>query len=438
MPKLSVQSREMNGRHDLRPLATATTQPSKIRRYGHVMAADYEEVSDPIELEDDVADYDLVEDDELTLESLSDLVLYTLDWSVSSLLERIGTNFDINPTFQRRDAWTVERKSLYVESLIVGLPVPQIVLAEDKDHKGRFIVLDGKQRLISIKQFAAPDETFPGFKLKKLEFAKDVEGMTFADMSSSLVGMELAEGFLSQPIRTIVVRNWSDPAVLYQVFVRLNQGSVSLSPQELRQALFPSEFTKWIDTRSALSVWIQRARRLKKADFRMRDAEMLLRYVAFAEHFEEYRGVLRQFLDDACRTGSQEWTSKGQQYFENLAESCERAIERTYEVFGENAFQRFENGSYNRRFNIAVFDAMTAVLGDPTFSASDLTSNVVALREIFERMCESNREFADSLQSTTKSIPSTAGRVLLFGREVEALLGHDLEITARAEALLNR
>ena len=98
-------------------------------------------------LQDELPEYDLVNEDSLSTEALSDLVLYTLDWSVQSLLERIGTSFDINPSFQRRDAWNPERKSLYIESLILGLPVPQIVLAEDPTQKGRFIVLDGKQRL---------------------------------------------------------------------------------------------------------------------------------------------------------------------------------------------------------------------------------------------------------------------------------------------------
>src|ERR1700728_4209966 len=114
-------------------------------------------------LEDDIGNEEIGEEDELTPEDLSDIVLYTLDWSVQSLLERIGGTFNINPSFQRRDAWTHERKSRYLESLILGLPVPQIVVAEDGRNKGQFIVLDGKQRLITIKQFAAPNADFELF-----------------------------------------------------------------------------------------------------------------------------------------------------------------------------------------------------------------------------------------------------------------------------------
>lgn len=399
--------------------------------------ADEEANSEAIELMDEVADYDLVDEDTLTAESLADLVLYTLDWSVQSLLERIGGTFDINPAFQRRDAWTAERKSLYIESLIVGLPVPQIVLAEDSEKKGRFIVLDGKQRLITIKQFADPDENFRPFKLRKLEFAKELEGMTFANMRDSLIAVDQAENFLAQPIRTIVVRNWKNPAVLYQVFVRLNQGSLSLSPQELRQALYPNEFTKWINARSATSDLIHQARRLKREDFRMRDAEMLLRFVAFTESLESYRGNLRKFLDDACILGDQLWRDRGQPYFEALALRCEGAISRTRTVFGENNwFLRYENGSYNRRFNIAVFDLMTAVLGDESISDQEILDNRDDIRTAFESLCENDRAFNDSLQTTTKSMTSTGIRIAKFGEEVARIIGHDLPVTERAQHVL--
>lgn len=389
------------------------------------------------ELLDEVPDYDLVNEDKLSTEALSDLVLYTLDWSVQSLLERIGTSFDINPSFQRRDAWNSERKSLYIESLVLGLPVPQVVLAEDPSQRGRFIVLDGKQRLVTIKQFAAPDEQFKAFKLGQLEFAWELSGMTFADMQGSITGREHAENFLAQPIRTIVLRNWRDPAVLYQVFVRLNQGSLTLSPQELRQALYPSEFTTWINFRSADSELIHKARRISKQDFRMRDAEMLLRFVAFAESLEKYRGNLRLFLDNACIEGQAKWKVEGQDYFEALAARCEQSIVRTFTVFDEqNSFLRYEGGSYNRRFNVAVYDLMTAVLGDETMTDTDISANALSIRQAFQDLCMQNVTFANSLRTTTKSIGSTASRIIEFGTAVSEIVGHELSVMGRAEAML--
>lgn len=388
------------------------------------------------ELSDDLAGYDLVDDAPLSVDSLSDLVLYTLDWSVQSLLERIGTTFDINPSFQRRDAWTPERKSLYIESLILGLPVPQIVLAEDRDRKGRFIVLDGKQRLLTLKQFAAPGDEYKPFKLRKLEFATELNGSSFAEMQSTLTGMEWASNLLAQPIRTVVVRNWSEPAVLYQIFVRLNQGSLTLSPQELRQALFPSPFTRWVNSRSAESSPIHRARRIKGADFRMRDAEMLLRFVAFSEWMEDYRGNLRLFLDDACARGEAKWMASGEPYFSSLADRCERAIAAVFEIFGEvDSFLRYENGGYVRRFNIAVFDLFTVLLGDDSATPELVTEHSAAIKDTYERLCVDDQAFQDSLVTTTKSIEATRKRFVTLGVKLEDILGVTLRSVEGARQL---
>ena len=124
----------------------------------------------------------LIEDEVVSTSALSDLALYTLDWSVGSLLEMIGESIDIEPPFQRRDAWMVGRKSRYIESLMLGLPVPQIVLAETPERKGHFVVLHGKQRLLTMKQFGAPDSKFASFKLSKMEFLTEYNGMTLEGM----------------------------------------------------------------------------------------------------------------------------------------------------------------------------------------------------------------------------------------------------------------
>ena len=64
-------------------------------------------------------------------------------------------NIDLNPSFQRRSAWTDKKQSLFIKSLILGLPVPQLILAENLGKKGSFIVIDGKQRLLAIRRFGS-------------------------------------------------------------------------------------------------------------------------------------------------------------------------------------------------------------------------------------------------------------------------------------------
>lgn len=386
-------------------------------------------------LPEDIVDGDVEPADTLTPTDLQGIVLYSLDWSVQSILERIGDTFDVNPSFQRRDAWSPSRKSSYIESVVLGLPIPQVVLAEDQKHRGRFIVLDGKQRLVTLKQFAAPNEHFPSFSLRGLKFANELEGMTFAQMQNSLTATEHADNFLAQPIRTVVVRNWGKPAVLYEVFIRLNQNSLPLSPQELRQALFPTEFTFWINKKSAESQMLHLARRAKGEDFRMRDAEMLLRFIAWKEGIAEYKGNLRQFLDDACIRGEGNWQTLGEEHYEHLGNACEQAIRRTFGVFGNDAFLRFEKGSYNRRFNVAVFDLMTVLLSDDALTDALIAQHSDGIKDAYEDLCTNDEAFQASITSTTKSITSVRERFLTYCHRIEELAGVTLEVRSRLQQL---
>src|SRR5262245_12815990 len=83
---------------------------------------------------------------------VAEAVVFNTDWTAETITAQTE-NIALNPNFQRRDAWSLEKKSRFIESLILGLPVPPIILAEQKDARGKFIVIDGKQRLLSILQF---------------------------------------------------------------------------------------------------------------------------------------------------------------------------------------------------------------------------------------------------------------------------------------------
>src|SRR5438552_1026738 len=83
--------------------------------------------------------------------SLSSTVVWGTDWTAATIVDQLRRQtIYLDPAFQRRDAWTDDRKSRFIESLILGLPIPQLVLAEKKRDKGKFIVIDGKQRLLSL------------------------------------------------------------------------------------------------------------------------------------------------------------------------------------------------------------------------------------------------------------------------------------------------
>ena len=109
-------------------------------------------------------------------------VIWGTDWTAATLIDQLRRkNIQLDPDFQRREAWTNKRKSQFIESLVLGLPVPQLVLAEHESKKGRFIVIDGKQRLLTLARFAGiplGDELRP-LALSGLQIRKDLNRSTY-------------------------------------------------------------------------------------------------------------------------------------------------------------------------------------------------------------------------------------------------------------------
>ncbi len=94
--------------------------------------------SKPAEELEFIEEYDAVSGDDARF---GQAVLFTTDWTVETVLAQLERkNIDLNPRFQRRDAWSIAAKSKYVESIVLGLPIPQIVLAEKKGERGKYIV----------------------------------------------------------------------------------------------------------------------------------------------------------------------------------------------------------------------------------------------------------------------------------------------------------
>ena len=119
--------------------------------------------------------------DDISTEGESELVVYLGDWTIATILSQIEQkNIDLNPKFQRRNAWNDARRSKLIESLVAGLPVPEIVLAEDPKKKKAFIVIDGKQRLLTIAGFVDPTvDYWKRARLKDLKLRKDLNKKTY-------------------------------------------------------------------------------------------------------------------------------------------------------------------------------------------------------------------------------------------------------------------
>lgn len=349
------------------------------------------------------------------------------DWTTETILRQLDRkNININPEFQRRDAWTQERKSTFIESVILGLPIPQLVLAESKTKKGAYIVLDGKQRLLALRQFVSDgSDGYSRLILKGLEQRPELNGLSLADMKADPNFASDVSAFENETIRTVVVKNWPNESALYLIFLRLNTGSVALSPQELRQALHPGPFVSFVDETSSTIEGLRFILNTRRADFRMRDAELLVRYYAFQYFFENYHGNMKSFLDETCEKLNEEWERSQAEIREKIG-SLERAFDATIEIFGRDAFCKWDGSSYERRPNRAIVDIMTYYFSDPSI-AEGARANSAAIRSRFNALCE-EPDFRRALETTTKSIDATVHRFSIWGSHLHKILDVSLRI----------
>jgi hypothetical protein len=361
--------------------------------------------------DNDALSLDVTEDDLASDVHPDSTVTWSTDWTVTTILDQLRRGrFDLEPAFQRRDVWSDLRRSRFIESLLLGIPVPQVILAERRDTRGKFIVLDGKQRLRSLQRFAGLDG--PALRLTGLEVLTDLNG-TYDDLIADVARDSHAAALDNAAIRAVVLRGWANESLLYLTFLRLNSNVVGLSPQELRRALHPGPFMDYVMQKSSESKAIRAFLRIKTPDFRMRDAELLTRHVALTLRLSIYRGDLRRFLDESCEFFNRRWKDLGAEVDE-ASVGLDHAIEATIAIFGSDAFKRATDNGYERSRNRAVLDVMSFYLQDARVRAETLNS-ASQVKSLFEDLCRSDEVFAASLTSTTKSIGAVFGRLTRWG-----------------------
>lgn len=377
-------------------------------------------------------DFENENEDDLvqSLEKFDQAVIWGTDWTAETITNQLfRKNIDLFPKFQRRDAWSQIAKSKFIESLILGLPIPQIILAEKKDEKGKYIVIDGKQRLLTIRQFFSKGENddFTQLKLKGLEILKDLNRKKFTDIESNPEFNKILNQLLNQTIRTTVIKNWPNEEFLFTVFLRLNTGSIKLSPQELRQALHPGKFIDFADSFSIESAGIKKILNISEPDYRMRDVELVIRFFTFKMFILTYDGNLKKAFDNAVKTLNSEWDLYEESVNQN-ALNLENAIKLTLEIFGEKeAFSKWSNNKFQSNFNRAIYDIMVFYFSDTIILESSLNRKQ-EIFDAFKILCQEDKEFIASFEHTTKSMGNMSKRFVTWGEKLSEVLNIEIEI----------
>lgn len=360
---------------------------------------------------------------------VSQVVLNATDWTTETILSQLNRkNIDLAPRFQRRDAWSITRKSKFVESLLLGLPIPQIVLAEKQKQRGRYIVLDGKQRLLTLLQFSGNAEgKNNGFKLIGLDVRKDLNGKRFPDFQNDLALQDDLNVFNNQTIRTVVIRSWEEIEFLHMVFLRLNTSSTALSPQELRQAFFPGEFSNFIDDKATESKELQALLGNKEPDFRMRDVEILVRYLAFQYFLPDYAGNMSAFLDYTCESLNKEWDKKNSIISSDISRFGE-SINVAKIIFGiGNVGKKWTGQAFEKRLNRAVLDVLLFYFSNPEIREKSI-NNADEVLNAYKALCAESKEFRSAIEVTTKSLTAVYDRFYLWGAALKDSIQYDFSL----------
>ncbi|WP_046867874.1 DUF262 domain-containing protein [Microvirga massiliensis] len=367
--------------------------------------------------------------DQAEVLSFSQAVLYSTDWTVETVVSQLERgNIDMSPRFQRRDAWGVRGKGRFIESIILGLPIPPIVLAEKKNQRGRYIVLDGKQRLLSLLQFTGKAEgENNAFGLSGLEARPDLTRKKFTQLESDPALRGDLDAFLNHTIRTVVIRNWPSTDFLHLVFLRLNTGSVRLSPQELRQAMVPGEFSNLVDDAAADSIELQTLLSRASPDPRMRDVELLVRFLAIRNFLNSYAGRMKSFLDLACETLNAEWARREGAIKQQIGQFG-AAVRSLIAIFEEDKLAR-KPGS--RSFNRAIFDALVFYGSDDQIriAMEQKADDVVAA---YGRVVQ-DPVFMEAVESDTAGIPHTFERLAIWGAALREATGLQFRLPEMVE-----
>ena len=396
-------------------------------------------MNDLFDNDEDFEESDQTEESEnpqLDSDDFSSLIIAPSDWTVETLYQQIGKQVDLDPAFQRRNVWSTDAKSRFIESLFLGVPIPQILLSAKPAQKNSFVVLDGKQRLLTVKEFI--DGKLPNgrrFKLRGLKVLSEIEGCTWDDLKDN---EEWSYRLLNETLRTAVIRGWSDENVLYEIFYRLNSGSVKLSPMELRMSLHPGEFLKFIVNWTEKTGSIHKILNRKTPDPRMNDVELAVRFLAFHKTDIMYKGNLKEFLDSTCTLLNKKFSEdeKVEEETEFYLKEMELAIDTGISVFTQRKFcRKFSDGQYETRFNRALFDILVGSLTNA--DVRDFALNEPdKFKSAFEIISEEN-EFRRSVETTTKSVSATTMRFSKWYQTVENLTGIKLNTPAIYHEITN-
>jgi hypothetical protein len=278
------------------------------------------------------------------------IITQPFDFSVQDLVDKIkNKDINLNPDYQRNYTWGTNdyanKRSLLIESLLLNIPIPVIYFAETKTLN--YEVIDGQQRLQTFCDFM--DDKFC---LRDLAIRDELNSKKYSQLSA-----QDQNQIRKRSIRAILILEDSDEKLKYEVFERLNLGSVQLSKQEVRNATLRGKFNDLLKKLASDNIFRSRLQlRLKQDADNMAYEEMILRFFAYHDNKLKRATDLATFLTDYMR-GKQDLKENEIRKLENL---FLETLKKVDEYLGEDAFTISifkDNNKWKKKTNRVLYDA---------------------------------------------------------------------------------
>lgn len=273
----------------------------------------------------------------------------TRSMSLDLLLKRMRTDgIDMDTSFQRRAGiWDFTKKSRLIESILIRMPLPVFYFDGSDDNK--WLVVDGLQRLSTLDEFVNRQS----FSLQQLEFLTQFNGENFTGLPNYL--QRRIEEF---EITAYVISPGTPKELKFNIFKRINTAGLTLTAQEIRNALHSKETRNFLGKLAGLRSF-KIATTYSISEERMLDKEFVLRFLAFRLFgIENYSGDLDAFLNEAM-----EEIGKPRSDGADIERDFDKAMNAAIQIFGEYAFRKqYESNGRRYPINKALFEVWSVLL----------------------------------------------------------------------------
>ena len=229
---------------------------------------------------------------ELSSESaFSKITSYSISYNVATLIDLIHhQELELEPEFQRNFVWDKRMASLFIDSLLIGFPTPNLFFGRNSARED-FIVIDGLQRLKTLYFFIT--EKFSGsnsFKLVGLH-GRSWDNCSFTELSLN------HQRRLKNSIQNATIIDDIDfnPDIVHELFFRINTGGIPLTNQEVRNCVFIGEFNRTLHEVNSYPAW-RELLGTPEPHTRLADIELVLRIMSLITEHEQYRPPMHTFL----------------------------------------------------------------------------------------------------------------------------------------------